>query len=184
MNVQEQIITLVDKYLQWQTEAGLNKLPMPIQPEMADSTQNPQEEWRVWFPIASQVTNEEIADHEEYIGYTYPDSYKAFLKHKHFYDLQIAEVGFCRHPVHVWRGELSGMIYEGYPREFLIDRGLIPFASYSDWGMVCFDTSKRLENGEYLIILWDHERAYESEPLHNSFLELLIGSDKADKNFG
>jgi hypothetical protein len=76
------------------------------------------------------------------------------------------------------------MAFDGYPREFLIDQGYIPFADWSDWGMLCFDTNRRDTNYEYPIVLWDHERWDEYEPFSDNFSELLLKLDSESTQNG
>jgi hypothetical protein len=171
---------IIDKYLKKTIDVGLNKLPTEIEPEMANSNQDKNEEWRTWFPIPSKVLDEEINDYENYIGHKFPESYKRFLKHKHFYELMISECEFCEHPVNSWRASLTEMIFEGFPREFLIDKGRIPFANWSDWGLLCFDTSAAKSDNEYAIVLWDHERSDEFKPKYESFEQMIYQLDKED----
>lgn len=159
---------------------GLNKLPVHIEKEMSDPGQKEEEEWRIWFPVASKVTNEEIEEIESKIGHKLPEDYKTFLKYKHFYDLSISEVSFCRHPVNVWRTKLLEMIFEGYPAEYLIDKGYIPFADWSDWGLLCFDTNRSKENKNYPIVLWDHEIAEEVQDQYKDFYDLIVNIDGED----
>jgi len=171
---------LIDKYLNKQIAIQLNKLPIEIVPEMADPNQDQNEEWKIWNPIPSQVTNEEIKDFELRLGYQLPESYKTFLKYKHFYELQIGECSFCEHPAGIWMASLSKMIFDGYPRAFLIDTGRIPFAAWSDWGVLCFDTTTKHHQNDYPIVLWDHEVFDQFEPKHLNFATMIIELDKME----
>jgi hypothetical protein len=124
----ETIASIVDNYLQREIDLEGNKHPGKIDNLMADPTQDINEEWRRWFPINSTVTGGEIAAIEIQLGHKLPSEYVLFLKYKHFYKLNISEASFCKHPVNTWITEFNKMIYSGYPKEYLIDRGLIPFA--------------------------------------------------------
>jgi hypothetical protein len=180
---QETIKEIIDRHLRKWADLQLNKLPTHIETEMADPNQVGIEEWRTWIPIKSKVTDEEIKDFEEHIGHKLPDSYKVFLKHKHFYDLQISEVSFCSHPVNIWRSKQTDRIFDGYPREFLIDKGYLPFADWSDWGLLCFDTNRHKGDFNYPIVLWDHEIAHEVKDEYDDFLDMLTKIDiEATKN--
>jgi len=159
----------------------LNRRPAKIDPLMADPNQDPTEEWRIWFPIDSKVSDNEIAEFEMQIGHKLPSDYIIFLKYKHFYELNISEASFCKHPVNTWRRELVKMIYEGYPKEYLIDKGLIPFADWSDWGLLCFDTNRNFLSANYPIVLWDHEIADWNKDFCISFKSLIKKLDKDDK---
>jgi len=175
------MLEIIDKYLQKWKDLGHQSRPGEIEPEMADATQNEDEEWRNWNVIPSKVTDSEIQEFEESIGFKLPASFKLYLKHKHFYDLQIAECNLCSHPVNIWRSELSEMIFNGYPREYLIDKGRIPFANWSDWGYLCFDTTANCDDFDYPIVLWDHERADNFEKKYQNFSSMLYELDEVDK---
>lgn len=94
---------IIDKYLDGLISIELNKLPIEIVPEMSDPNQHKNEEWRVWNLIQSKVNEKEVAEFESELGYKLPESYKKFLKHKHFYELQIGEYSFREHPAGIWR---------------------------------------------------------------------------------
>ena len=172
---------IIDEYLYELISIELNKLPGEIVPEMSDPNQDKNEEWKIWNPIQSKVTDEEIEEFESRLGHNLPESYKEFLKYKHFYELQIGECSFCEHPARIWRASLSEMIFDGYPREFLIDKGRIPFANWSDWGLLCFDTTVVNQNNDYSIVLWDHEMFEEFEPKYSNFENMIIELDKENK---
>ena len=179
---EQTIKNIVDTHLEKWMVIGLNKLPGQIEAEMADANHNKSEEWRIWFPIDSKATDTEIEDFETLIGYRLPNDYKTFLKHKHFYNLHISEASFFEHPVNSWQASLIENIFNGYPKEFLIDKGFVPFADWSDWGLLCFDTSKNKQNHNYPIVLWDHEMADKVEDRYNDFYDLMIKADEEDKN--
>lgn len=169
---------IIDKYLEEIISKDLNKLPGKIEKEMVDPNQDNNKEWKKWLPIPSTVTETDLVEYENKIGYKLPDSYKRFLKHNHFYELWIAECSFFSHPIHSWKSELYKMIFKGFPKEFLIDKGRIPFADWSDWGMLCFDTTAECENHDYPIFLWDHEISDEFEPKYQNFESMIIELDK------
>ena len=178
---EQTIKSIIDTYLKKWVEIELNKLPIYIEPEMADPNQDKKEEWRIWFPIDSKVTDSEIAEFESRLGHKLPIDYKTFLKHKHFYELQISEVSFCKHPINTWRAKQTEMIFDGYPTEFLIEKGYVPFAVWSDWGLLCFDTNRNNEDNNYPIVLWDHETAEEVNDEYKDFYDLLIEIDLEEK---
>lgn len=179
---EQKIKNIIDTYLKELVDVELNKLPRQIETEMSDPNQDKNEEWHVWFPIDSKVTDSEIKEIESRIGYILPDDYKTFLKHKHFYELQISEVSFCMHPVNTWRARLTDMIFEGYPTEYLIEKGYIPFADWSDWGLLCFDTNRNQANKNYPIVLWDHEIADEVQDQYRDFYDLITKLDEEERN--
>ena len=168
------IITIIDRHLKSWLEKGLNSLPEEIEPEMANPNEPPNDEgWQNWYPISSMVTDSEIESLEKALNVLLPNSYKIFLKHKHFYELYISEAHFSGHQIRYWKRHLLEMAFEGYPRELLIDKGYIPFADWSDWGMLCFNTNISRKDNEYPIILWDHDRWDDYEPFSENFYSLL-----------
>ena len=74
------------------------------------------------------------------------------------------------------------LIFEGYPREFLIDKGYLPIASWSDWGLLCFDTNTGDGSADYPVVLWDHDGARTVTPLYNNFTDLLRSLDQTEWN--
>lgn len=176
----ETIKKIIDSHLKKLIDNGLNTLPINVEIEMSDQNQDKNEEWKTWFPIDSKVTDIQIEEIENRIGHKFPNDYKTFLKHKHFYELQISEASFCEHPVNKWRASLTEMIYGGYPTEFLIEKGYIPFINWSDWGLLCFDTNKNSGDCNYPIVLWDHEMAEEFEEKSKDFFELIIALDREE----
>ena len=178
---EKKIKDIIDTYLKKWVDLELNKLPGQIETEMSDPSQDKKEEWRIWFPIDSKVTDDEIEEIEGRISYKLPDDYKIFLKHKHFNELHISEVSFCRHPVNTWIAKLTEMIFDGYSTEYLIEKGYIPFADWSDWGLLCFDTNRNKENNNYPIVLWDHETADQVQDEYKDFYDLITNLDLEEK---
>jgi hypothetical protein len=172
---------IIDRYLKQLLDAELNTLPMSIVAEMSDPNQDKDAEWQIWHPVQSNVTNADIEMFESRIGYQLPESYKRFLKHKHFYELQISACSFCAHPAGIWHASLVDMIFDGYPREFLFDKGRIPFANWSDWGLLCFDTTAQCIDNDYPIVLWDHEEATQFESQFSNFETMLFELDKEER---
>ncbi|UHO38485.1 SMI1/KNR4 family protein [Chryseobacterium capnotolerans] len=168
-----EIEEIIDRTLNFWVENKLNQLPGDIEDKMLAPDQ-PDEEWKFWLPVTSTITDDELHEFEAEAGFTFPEDFKIFLKYKHFYELQISEVSFCSLPVSSWRASLREMMFETYPREFLFDKGYVPFAIYSDWGLLCFDT-----HNNNAIVRWDHEDQDSFEYQHQSFYELLTDISKA-----
>jgi hypothetical protein len=179
------IFNIIDKNLRVWIDKGLNSAPIKIEPEMANPNEPMDNEgWQKWYPIESTITDSELEGLEAQLTFKLPVSYKAFLKYKHFYDLYIYEAHFSGQEIRNWRRHLLDMAFDGYPQEFLIDKGYIPFADWSDWGLLCFDTNKPTEGNEYPIVLWDHERCDEFEEYSKSFEILLSKLDKLSDTNG
>lgn len=126
-----------------------------------------------WKPISSTVTDKQLDELEKTIGYPIPASFRDFLKYKHFVELHIGEVTFFSHPSSDWQKFILEPIFNGYPTEHLIDKGLMPFADYSDWGYVCFDL-KNMNNNESKVFLWDHEQADDIELIYPNFDSMIL----------
>ena len=171
---------IVDSCLQKWIDRGLNKRPGEIEPEMAG--EKDKEGWTTWFPIDSKVTDAEIVELEERIGYPFPPDYKRFLKYRHFYELHVSEASFA-HPVNSWRHKMEKMIFKGFPRQFLIDKGFLPFADWCDWGVLCFDTNTDDGRHNYPVVLWDHEIVDSVTPMSSNFSELIsrLGRDENER---
>jgi hypothetical protein len=170
---EQKIKEIIDSYLSSLVKVEANRLPGQIEVEMSDTDQDPDEEWRIWYPINSKVTNSELEDFENKIGYKLPDDYKIFLKHKHFYELYMSEMLFCKHPVNTWQTEQIKNIFDTYAPEYLIAKGYLPFADWSDWGVLCFDTNRNKEDCNYPIVLWDHEVFDEVEDHATNFFDMI-----------
>ncbi|MDR2237518.1 MAG: SMI1/KNR4 family protein [Chryseobacterium sp.] len=168
----ETIEEIVDRTLRFWIENAANQLPCDIEKEMLAPDQ-PVEEWKFWLPVKSTVTDAEISEFEAETGFVFPNDFKTFLQHKHFYELQMSEVSFCSHPINTWRASLREMMFETYPREFLFDKGYVPFALYSDWGLLCFDS-----HHHNAIVRWDHEDPETFEYQYENFYELMTGISK------
>ena len=149
------IARLLDQALSdWQSKK-LNCHPGTV-PE-AMQTGEVQDDWKYWRAIESTVTDQDIKDLEHLLGVRLSQQYQELLRHKHFIELQIGEVSIFSHPVGTWKSRLTKAIGE-YPKEFLLEKGCIPFADYSDWGLLCFRVKERNADGEYAVYRWDHER--------------------------
>lgn len=136
--------------------------------------------WKEKLPKISTVADAELAGLEAVLSHKLPIDYIDFLKHKHFNELIINEASFCRHLEGSWQGSLKKMIFNGYPRKYLIDRGFIPFADWSDWGLLCFDTSRGFINADYPVVIWDHEKPDWNELFGHNFKMAIKRLDKKD----
>ncbi|QDU97048.1 SMI1/KNR4 family protein [Lignipirellula cremea] len=148
---------LIDNALDYWEASKLNCHPGDVPSDML--TGETEDDWSFWNAIESKVTTDEIHDLEKHLGVTFPPSYKELLQHRHFIELQIGEVSFFSHPSSGWRASITDAVFGGYPRALLIDKGYMPFANYSDWGLWCFGLNEPNQDGEFPIYQWDHECA-------------------------
>jgi hypothetical protein len=173
------IYGFVDKSLQILQALDLMKLPHPDMPEeMIDKTRKGNKDWIPWKAVPSRVTNEDIKELENRIGLKYPDLYVEFLKYRHFYELNnLKEITFHRHCIRDWKQELVNMYFHSWKPDQIIGEGYIPFANYSDWGIICFDTNTTADRSRYPIVMIDHEVLYDEpvpkEKLYSSFIEMI-----------
>ncbi|WP_264788147.1 SMI1/KNR4 family protein [Aureispira anguillae] len=167
---EKEIFEYVDRSLSSLKKADLMSRPhanMPI--EMIDRSVEQKSDWIPWKAIPSKVTDQDISELENRIKLKYPKLYIDFLKYKHFYELEnVAEITFFKHCIRDWKSNLTEYYFEYWAPEEIIEKGFIPFADYSDWGIVCFDTN-RMKNNDCPIVMFDHETLY-NEPV--SFEEL------------
>ncbi|MFB6456682.1 SMI1/KNR4 family protein [Chitinophaga sp. Hz27] len=178
MNNKSIIKEKLNSYLKANIDKELNTYPGPIEAEMSYPNLDPNRGYRTWLPVNSEVSDEDVKELESLIGYRLPEDYIIFLRHKHFYELYIAEASFCKHPINKWMTHLNDMIFKGWPAYFLIEKGFIPFADWSDWGALCFDTNRNQTNFNYPIVLWDHDSPDGVIDVAENFLELLVRLEK------
>ena len=170
----KEIFEYVDKSLISLKKADLMFVPHTNMPtEMIDSSVGQKGDWIPWKAVPSKVTDEEILELENQIEHKYPKLYKDFLKYKHFYELEnVGEITFFKHCIRDWKSNLTEYYFDYWEPEELVKKGFIPFADYSDWGIVCFDTN-RMINNDCPIVMFDHETLYDElitfENLYKSF---------------
>jgi len=160
---------IIKKYVDNSLEGISRYLPVPNMPEeMFDAEQEIiHREWIPWKAVDSTVTDEDILEIENFLKHSLPESYKEFLKYKHFYELDSPEVIFFRFPIRDWKREFR-KIYSYEFAEHLISNNYLPFADYADWGTLCFDANIKAEDNEYPIVLVDHDYYFE-EPVQADF---------------
>lgn len=176
------IPSIVDKHLAKIIRLKINALPKEIVPEMRSDEACEDEGWAFWLPVAARVRDGEIAAWEGRIGHPLPPSYRAFLQYKHFYELMIGEASFFAHPAGEWQESLAEVVFSPYARPFLLDKGYIPFADWSDWGYLCFDTNGNPGGDDYPVVLWDHESVEEVRDFADSFTALLQKLDEQERH--
>ena len=125
-------------------------------------------------PLKSYVTDSEIEALEIKLGATLPSSFKALLKHKHYIELHFGDISLISHVPQNWNRAILQAVFDGWPKEHLIEKGYLPFAEYSDWGLLCFDLNKEEGNGEYPVILWDHETTEKYKPFASDLESALL----------
>jgi hypothetical protein len=173
----EDITKIVDKYFSFIGEiGGLHFIPELIPEDMKDYTNPPRYEGtQRWKVIPSTVTDKQIQEYETQLGLKLPDSYKFFVKYKNFIEMNLGgyQVVFFKNLSTDW---METLLEQSQPyREHLEGRGLIAFADYSDYGVVCFDSTTSTGNDlEYPVVWLDHEDGYDQvNPLAGNFMHLV-----------
>jgi hypothetical protein len=181
----------VDGALAQMRRLNLMRSPGKLPDEMRDSSVTPSKDWLGWKAIPSTVTDRDLHDLEGEIKLVFPPMYREFLKYVHFVNLDETAIRFEKHLIHEWKETLRKNYFRGWPRERILDIGLIPFGDECrmDAGPVCFDTRKRLPDGECPIVFWDHEwvnTKHEIKPLFSSAAKMfacLAFTTSTDLNF-
>jgi hypothetical protein len=148
-----------------------------VPPDMVDGPPD-EEGWVPWKPVSSPVTDADILAVERVIGAPLPPLFRAWLMYK---CLIMTDLGGVRlpetpanRPLHPFRQYVGIMDSQPYFRP----RRVVPFASDgNDVGPLCFDLSRPLPDGDYPVVLFDHELLgrpeYNGVPFADSFAALL-----------
>lgn len=163
-------------------------LPGPMRDASITPSDDDDDDWIGWQPIPSTVADADLDLLEREIGLLFPPLYREFLKYRHFAELTEAGVRFNPHLCHDWQETLRNAYFHSWPRERILDVGLIPFGDEAlmDAGPVCFDTRHRMADGDCPVVFWDHEwvgTENEVQPLFSSCrkmfecLSLVAASD-------
>jgi len=183
----EWLENIIDKTLdKMAKEEILMKRPDPNMPnEMFDSTIESDSDWKGWKPIPSVLNDSDLNKLEKMIGIELPLSYRHFLKYKHFYELDISDFA-VNFPTHLPDKSLDGFkewFFEYYEPELLIGKGLIYFAGFQDYGLLCFDSNVKRENNEYPIVFIDHEDLTTTHHYSDDFKELMTADRERGNRF-
>jgi hypothetical protein len=153
------ITTYVDAALAQLRRLDLMRWPGNLPEAMRDDAIPPSGDWIGWKAIPSTATDAELNELERETGLAFPPLYRDFLKYRHFVDLTEVGVRFERHLPNDWVKALREAYFRSWPRERILDVGLLPFGSESqmDAGPVCFDSNQRKADGDCPVVVWDHE---------------------------
>ena len=178
---------LIDFYLEEMKRGEfLFKMPDPKMPkEMIDSTIPTDHDWIGWKPIASTVTDLDLNAFEKEIKYPLPQSFRTYLKHKHFYELSLPDfaVNLPRHVPGRTITVMRDLVFRSFEPELLIGRGYIYFADFHDYGLLCFDANKVRNDNEYPIVYIDHENLEDVHVYASNFYDLLTGDSERGNRF-
>tara|TARA_R110002096_G_C14385150_1_gene706088 strand:- start:41 stop:625 length:585 start_codon:yes stop_codon:yes gene_type:complete len=185
----ERIKRVIDKYFDFMDKIGGNSFIDELIPEsMINKAKEPRFEGTFfWRAIESTVENRDIQKLENYYGHKLPDSYRSFLQHRHFIELQLGgySIGFFKNVPSRLVQDTKQEIENYY--ENLIERNYLPFATLSDYGVLCFDANRVDNNQDYPVVSFDHEDGYEapehySENFNSMFQEFEANLDNWIKN--
>jgi SMI1/KNR4 family protein SUKH-1 len=153
------VTNFVDAALAQLRRLDLMRRPGKLPDEMRDSSIAPCDDWVGWRAIPSTVTDADLDALERETGLTYPPLYRDFLQYLHFVDLTERGLRFEPHRCHDWRETLRAAYFRSWLRERILDVGLLPFGSEAmmDAGPACFDTRRRMADGDCAVVFWDHE---------------------------
>ncbi len=131
-------------------------LPKEMIPfEMIDETRSSKcEGIACWKLIESTVSDAEIVSLAKVYGRDIPDSFKSFLQHKCYLDVQVGEWNINFFDVLPQKGisEMIEVVKTDY-QEFT-NKNYLVFAEYGDnCGVVCFDANNEKANSDYEIIM-------------------------------
>jgi hypothetical protein len=147
--------------------------------EMKDESFDRSQEYNKWKAIESTVTDSDIKELEGIVNCELPNSFKTFLKYKHFYKLwlpRVMEVTFFSHPIYSWKKNYSTFYSYDWVQEDLIEKKFIPFANHEDWGFLCFDARKSYQGNEYPILMVDQELVGDQgsyKEFNNDFMDMV-----------
>lgn len=169
------IKTVVDKYFDFMEELGGNAhLTSVIPISMIDSNRPPDNDWSYWNALPSAVTEKEIKELESYFKHKLPESYKFFLRQRHFIELHLGayQVNFFANLPQELLPKTKETIKDLYWN--LPKRDYVPFAHLSDFGVLCFDANKNVADNDYPIVEFNHEDGYHQPELYSkNFLEMF-----------
>lgn len=151
--------------------------------EMIESEDPKNKSLKIWKPIASTITDEELNELENKIAKKLPKSYREFLKYKFFKEFMLEDYGID-FPSHLPNKTIADILERNdiFEDDFM-PKGLIYFADFSDWGMLCFDTNQEREDGEFPIVMIDHEDMETSHLYAENFRDLLESDEDRSNRF-
>ena len=134
------------------------RCPGKVPDAMRDDSIVPSDDWVGWKPIPSTVTDSDLDTLEQETGLPFPPLYRDFLQYRHFVSMECG-IRFEPHLCHNWREKLRAAYFHSWSRERILDIGLLPFGDEKmlDAGPVCFDTRRRMADGDCPVVFWDHE---------------------------
>ena len=127
------------------------------------------EQDKIWKAIDATISENDIKKLESDLEITFPDSYKEYLRYKHFYTIFLDnDIRLYPKPIGSWNQILKEN--NENMKEVLLDQGYLGIGNFSDYGEVCFDFNESIGNPP--IVMIDYETG-EAERLASNFTTLL-----------
>ena len=159
--------------------------PGHVPAEMIDNPKLVDAEYLKWKPIPSTITDEELNQFENKIGFKLPLSYRTFLQYKHFVKLYLPNrtINLPANMPSTRLKPLEDYIFNYYDPELIIGKGYIYFADFEDYALLCFDTNQKCADYEYPIVYIFHEELDDIQPYVASFRELITSDEEHGNRF-
>lgn len=127
------------------------------------------EDDKIWKAIDGTITDNDIEKLESDLEITFPDSYKEYLRYKHFYTIFLDnDIRLYPKPLGSWDQVLKENNVA--MKEVLLNHGYLGIGNFSDYGEVCFNLNEFADNPP--IVMIDYENG-EAERLAENFTALL-----------
>jgi hypothetical protein len=153
---------VVDKYFSFMDEIGGDRYITEFIPaSMLNGQVEDDPDWSYWLPLKSAITTTELAALASFWQHPLPASYTFFLQQRYFMEMSLGgyRIGFFEHLPGSLELSFRKKIEEEY--DGLLERHYLPFARFSDFGVLCFDATQNSANNEYPVVMLDHEDGYD-----------------------
>lgn len=126
-----------------------------------------------WKPVEGTITDTGIREVEQYYNIRLPESYKAYLKYKHFYTVFFQpDIRLYAKPADTWKQRLCEPNDE--MQKELLDQGYFAIGDFSDHGAICFKLDDVV--AEPRVVMID----YECGAPEDESEEILLGTGFAN----
>lgn len=120
--------------------------------------------WVPWKPVPSPVTDADILALEAAAGAPFPPLFRAWLMYKCLLMTDFGDFRLPETPSDDPLGDIAGYLAVMESHPYFRTRGFVPFASDSnDVGPLCFDLNRSRADGDYPVVLFDHELLHRPE---------------------
>lgn len=124
---------------------------------------------KIWKATDGTITDSQIIEIENQFDIRFPNSYKEYLKYKHFYAIFLnSDIRLYPKPSSNWQNILVENNEE--MKEYLLDIGFFAIGDYIDYGIVCFDFRNGREEAKVVFVDCGN---MEIEVLAENFISLL-----------